>query len=411
MVALTNSSEVLVSYMFRSVISVVFIVATVGCSAESPTTDKDAKSEPISLQSRRNIFIPPDNKVLLFIGQDSGTIDDYNQTVSEDNIEAVTLYSQIKHADPAKTLKGMYTPYNENSGTMDFSQTLNNYPGAALAIGLAIDGCNQANHQQYIANGKYDQSIKTLSKYLHSLAPRKVFLRIGYEFDGPWNCYSPKHYKAAFRRIALSLKNDKVSNVVTVWQSATWPDATIAGENTALYDGTQEDHLANWYPGDDVVDWIGVSVFYRDLSQWNYTPPTTPQFLQQKLLDFARNKNKPVMIAEAAPQGYRTGKLTSSPIHENIQTPVTQEDIWQNWYQLLFDYIEQNKDVIRAAAYINTHWDAQTRWQCKSGIPAGSSGCADGNWGDSRIQANGYIKKKWLEQVNNSDIWIQSADY
>lgn len=53
-------------------------------------------------------FAPSDDKVLMIIGQDSDTIGDYVAQVPEVNIEGVTLYTQIKSADPSKTLLGMF---------------------------------------------------------------------------------------------------------------------------------------------------------------------------------------------------------------------------------------------------------------------------------------------------------------
>ncbi|WP_093328253.1 glycoside hydrolase family 26 protein [Thalassotalea agarivorans] len=353
-------------------------------------------------------FVPPQNKQLLFIGQDSDTIRDYIAAVPEDNIEAVTLYSQLKHSDPNQTLKGIHESASWNSGEVSFPKTLAASPQAAIAIGLALDTCNgQANHTENVAQGNYDASLAQLVTTLKSWAPRKVFLRIGYEFDGPWNCYQPDSYKAAFRHIKQAIDNNGATNIATVWQSATWPD----GYGNKDYDVREKDHFEKWYPGDDVVDWVSMSVFYRDLSNWNYVPPSTPDFGQQKMLAFARAHNKPLMISEAAPQGYRTEALTQSVIQENKPSPVSAEQIWLQWYQPFFDFIEQNKDVIRAVAYINTQWEAQGMWICEPNIAAGQQGCNNGNWGDSRVQANEYIKSKWLEQINDESTWIQTSQY
>jgi len=352
-------------------------------------------------------FIPPGDKTLLFIGQDSDTITAYVNEVPEDNIEGITLYTQLKSSKANETFLAVLNPADWQSGEMSFTKSLAESPNAALSVGLALDNCNQANHEENISNGLYDETITFAINHFKSLAPKKIFLRIGYEFDGPWNCYSPTNYKSAFRRIANEIKQQDASNITTVWQSATWPD----GYGNPIYDFNTPNHLENWYPGDDVVDWVSMSVFYRDLSQWNYTPPTTPAVAQDKVLDFARARNKPVMISESAPQGYRTGALTHSYIQLNEQTPRTAEEIWQAWYQPYFDYIDANKDIIRAVAYINTHWESQGMWQCQPGISAGEPGCNGGNWGDSRIQANEFIKEQWLEQVNNSERWIQTSQY
>lgn len=356
-------------------------------------------------------FTPPNGKTLMFIGQDSDTIADYLRDVPEDNIEAFTLYSQIKSANPSETLKGMFSVGNWNSGEVSFVKTLEQAPNAAIAIGLAFDACNQEDHASQIAAGTYDASIKKLSRYLKSLAPRKVFLRIGYEFDGLWNCYNPDTYKPAFRRIANQLKQDKVTNVATVWQSAAWPAPQFANERAHLYDHTDPNHLTKWYPGDDVVDWVSISSFYRDLSPFNFDTNITPAKSQQLYLDFARALNKPVMIAEAAPQGYRTAKQTRSVIGKNDAKPHSAEQIWRDWYQPFFKFIYDNDDVIRAVAYINTHWESQPRWYCKPNTSPPSSDCPEGNWGDSRVQGHQFIKQKWLNEVNNDKKWVQNASY
>ena len=393
--------------MMKSILIIILLLST-GCTYGFFSDLESSGVAAIKTESVvRGKHIPPDNKILLFIGQDTDTINDYIESVPEDNIEAITLYSQLKSAIPNQTLKAIFKPAHWQSGSMDFTQSLKQSPASAIAIGLAIDNCHQENHEQNIAAGKYDATIKVMVKHFKSLAPGKVFLRIGYEFDGPWNCYTPDNYKKAFKRIAQEIKKQQANNIATVWQSASWPDSY----GNPNYDTGLATHLNNWYPGDEFVDWVGISVFYRDLSQWNYIPPRTPTEGQDSMLVFAREHNKPVMIAESAPQGFRIGELTNSVIQENKPKPVTADEIWQAWYQPYFDFIYANNDVIRAVAYINTHWDSQGMWQCTKGIAAGSPGCPQGNWGDSRIQANSEIKARWLEQITDSELWIQTSDY
>lgn len=405
---------------FKASLSMALCVLMVGCGEKSSVKQvqvpeghesdmaTSAPSMPKSVINGK--FTPPDGKILMFIGQDSDTIADYVAQVPEDNIEGVTLYTQLKSSTPDETLLAVFEPADWDAGTVDFSATLSLAPNAALAIGLAMDQCDGSDHPNQVALGNYDASLKTMTDYLKSIAPRKVFLRIGYEFDGAWNCYKPETYKASYRYIVQALEAENVTNVATVWQSATWPDASIAGDHAHLYDHKAEGFLDSWYPGDDVVDWVGVSVFYRDLTQWSYAPPDTPARAQQALLNYARAHNKPVMISESAPQGYRIGGLTQSVIQENAPTKVSAEQIWGQWFQPYFDFIYENRDVIRSVAYINTHWEEQGMWKCAPGIPAGQPGCNGGNWGDTRVQANAFIKRKWLEQVN-SEIWIQTSGY
>ena len=64
-----------------------------------------------------------------------------------------------------------------------------------------------------------------------------------------------------------------------------------------------------------------------------------------------------------------------------------------------FTYAEKNNDAIKAVAYINVDWDAQTLW---------GSPYRRGYWGDSRVEVNPVIKAKWVEAISQSK-WILSS--
>lgn len=371
----------------------------VGCSSPSEQSNATISGK----------YVPPNGQRLLFVGQDSDTISDYQKAVPHDLLEGVTLYTQLKSADPRNTLFGLDKKGNWNSGNVDFQKTLASASHAALAVGLAFDSCNQVHHGAHIVNGDYDDAIHEMVDWFKALSPRPIFLRIGYEFDGPWNCYQKATYKEAFKRIAAIIKQKEADNIVTVWQSATWPDPTIAGDKQSEYDHRLPDHLSSWYPGNESVDWIALSSFYRDLHQWNYVPVDTPAASQDKVLAFARKMRKPVMIAEAAPQAYNLSTLTKGFISLNDQRSVTPIEIWRQWYEPLFGFVEDNKDVVKALAYINTHWESQALWRCDVGASAGTTECPQGYWGDTRVQANPYILEKWLEETQDESAWVQGV--
>jgi hypothetical protein len=146
-------------------------------------------------------------------------------------------------------------------------------------------------------------------------AGRPIFLRIGYEFDGAWNHYSPRGYIAAFRHIVDRLRGNGVTNFVSVWQSATYPGGTY--RNRPFQDR---------YPGDEYVDWLGFSFF---ISHFTYD-----QYVRNPFLDFAREHRKPVLVAESTPQGYDLEDLTcGSPVSNGkglVRKPP--EEIWEEWY-------------------------------------------------------------------------------
>ena len=357
-------------------------------------------------------FVPEDNKLLMFIGQDSSTLSDYVDAMPSDNIEGITLYTRLTSNkignDAGLSLAGVFGVANWGAGDVSFQNSLNESPGAALAVGLFLSDTPtcKSTHTRELVAGKYEDALNAMVDYFKGLAPRKVYLRIGFEYDGPWNCYRPETFKAAFRYIHQRIQQRDAQNVATVWHSAVWPAPEIAGEFTSIYDHKRDDLLDQWYPGDDVVDWMGISVFYRDLSRWNYVPSDRPEDAQAKFLAFARQHGKPVLIAEAAPQGFRIGGLTQSYTQKNLPESVTAQQIWQGWFAPFFDFVYANRDVIRGVAYINTQWEAQPMWFCEQGETP--SQCGQGNWGDSRVHVNDLIKSKWLGHVNNADLWLQT---
>lgn len=96
-----------------------------------------------------------------------------------------------------------------------------------------------------------------------------------------------------------------------------------------------------WYPGGDVVDWIGLS----------YTVPAPCDFAAvNAVLNFARQQGKPTMIASAAPRGYDLGQLSYSPADQEV-THLTSGNLWKGWFQPFFDFIGKNTDIIRAVTY------------------------------------------------------------
>jgi hypothetical protein len=220
-----------------------------------------------------------------------------------------------------------------------------------------------------------------------------VWLRIAYEFDGAWNSGygDATRYRKAFRYLVEGLRAAGVENTEYVWQSATSPVDDII-------DGRHED-IADWYPGDDVVDWVGLSLFLAPNFQPRAEAGDVPsqRQLMDEVLDFARAHAKPVMVAESAPQGYDLARLRRAHITDILDGPsgsgqvkLSAQDIWAQWFAPVFDYLRQNDDVIDAFAYINTNWDAQWRW----GPPY-----REGYWGDSRLESNPLIGRRFSEAI------------
>jgi len=251
-------------------------------------------------QSGRALFAPPEGKVLLIIGEDRTSINDYVKTIKI--VPGGTMiYTSVQYAD------GLDSAVDYGGGVHDGQYLLNKYPNSVIQIGLwmvgALDG---------IVMGQYDDSIDKLGAWIKK-AKRPVFLRIGYEFDLPDNKYEPSAYRQAFRYIVDRFRKANVRNVAYVWHS-------FANLTSRPWE--------EWYPGDDYVDWFAVSAF------------GTPNIYMKKFGEMARQHHKGFMIAESTPQGF-------GPVH-GIHS-------WKLWYEPYFKFIEDEK--VQIVCYIDYDWE------------------------------------------------------
>lgn len=207
-----------------------------------------------------------------------------------------------------------------------------------LGLQLPLNGS-----EARVAAGDYDVAIEALRFSLVWLS-RPTILRIGYEFNGPWNAYRPSSYVGAYRRIAAALHGDATLNasVALVWDGSC--DTTV--------DPTP------FFPGSDVVDWEGINVFTEGSS-----PAHTSQgsCLWYWLTDCAK-AGLPLMLGEMTPRGMTT----------------SQGSVWDAWFGPLADLLTQwGGDAggpVKLISYIDQDWDAFARWH---------------GWGDSRVEARG----------------------
>jgi len=178
-----------------------------------------------------------------------------------------------------------------------------------------------------IANGEHDRKIEELAELLIEI-DKPVFLRPGYEFggNGAGQHASKKCWIKAWKRIFNILAEKGAHKTAFIWNTL---DA--------------EDYL-DYYPGDEYVDWWGISIFRNYIDQ--------NEFVDRFISD-ARNHNKPVMIAESTPRYVGTGSA---------------EDAWQKWFKPYFNLIERHPHI-KAFCYINASWsgfhDSTFKFDCR----------------------------------------------
>jgi len=278
----------------------------------------------------RYIFLPAKNEKWVIIGQDRGSIDEYIRAFKIVP-DGFMVYTSIQG------MEGLDSPVDYGAGVQHFQALVDQYPESTfIQIGLHMVGGLKG-----VISGDYDENVEKLADWINT-SKQNIFLRIGYEFDFPQNQYDPDLYVQAYRCIVDKLREKNVQNVAYVWHSY----------------GSSHEPIEKWYPGDEYVDWCGVSYF-------------RPKRYPPKILEFAKDKNKPIMIAEAAPQGMRTSK---------------DKAIWNRWYKGFFDFIEEYN--IQAVSYINANWEEQAMWKGQG-------------WGDSRVQMDPKLKKQWLSQIKS----------
>jgi hypothetical protein len=317
-------------------------------------------------------YLPPEGKRLLIIGQDFQSNRDYDAYVGP---VPAGVMSYMSITDLRGLTSDLGSGVEQNNAGLLF-QT---YPNSVLQLAVHMVGSLGA-----INNGQYDGNIDTLISTLKSWK-RPIFLRWGYELDGPWNSYDPAQFKSAWIRVHNKIKASGATNIVMVWHSSS--ACTSAGKQ----DTYNNRPTGDWWPGAQYVDWIAISYFQ---------PEFCSNLALNNVLDIARAQNKPVMIGESTVRGRNLSSLTySNTWNRNDNISTTANAIWSSWFAPYFTYINNNADVIKAVSYINANWDVQSLW--KAPYP-------NGYWGDTRVQANSTIKANWKAETSKS-VWMHAS--
>ena len=189
------------------------------------------------------------------------------------------------------TLDGLWEPTDYGSGVEYADGILDQFPShnhhdgnhttTGLQIGLWLNGTQGCFS---ICEDEMNDQINQLISYLEFSRASKIFLRIGYEFDNPAFGYSddPALYILAFRKIVTdireNLSDEALNRVLFVWHS--W-GAPMANKGLTL---------KRFYPGNEFVDWIGVSIF-QQVFPWS---PSWGGKMEdvENVLDFAARHDK-----------------------------------------------------------------------------------------------------------------------
>jgi beta-mannanase len=298
-------------------------------------------------------YVPPQGKTLLIMGQTVERIDEYTK------------------AFPNKALPGGWSAYwgvtefegiednykNETGSSQNHQMLVDKFPNTVIQSAMWMVG--RWNIVNKVYQGHYDHVLQKYAKWAKSI-DRPIYLRIGYEFDGIHNQLNPFDYVKAYTYIVDYFRKNKVENIAYVWHSyASRP---------------YKDHsLSEWYPGDDYVDWVAISVFGHAYS-------SDFGLYCDEVLNFAKQHHKPVMIAE------------SNPVNG---IPKDSEDVWQDWFVNFFSFI-YNKNI-KVVSFINENWPQLSI----EGI---------GEWKDARLYNNKLVSRAWFQETGKEKYLKQSEN-
>ncbi|WP_299550774.1 glycosyl hydrolase [Seonamhaeicola sp.] len=296
-------------------------------------------------------FVPPNGKTLLIMGQTVESITEYQNHFSNKKTPGGwSAYWAITE------FKGVTERHRNDTGSSQNHQMLvNKFPNTAIQSALWMVG--KLRIPENASLGFYDKGIKKYAAWAKSVN-RPIYLRIGYEFDGPHNALEPAKYKRIYKRIVDILRKEGANNIAFIWHS-------YASRPYKDY------KLSDWYPGDAYVDWVGISVFGHA-----YNADFGPHC--DTVLAFARQHKKPVMIAE------------SNPIY-GIDKDTTKA--WDDWFVNYFSFI-YNKNI-KAVSFINENWQ-------NLNIPGIHE------WKDARLQNNKKISEAWFMETDKEQYLKQS---
>ncbi len=283
-------------------------------------------------------LLEPINGVYTGAGQDASGVDGYLRALGKERAPVIYMtYTGLKwdvDGDMARLARDL-AEVEAKTGA---------YCVAQIGLSMTVDGTPSAHYEDEVAEGKCDAAIDALCRGIRDLG-HPVILRIGYEFNGAaWNGYDSESYKAAFRRIAQRIRDQKLE-CATCWDASA--NAGTMG------------HVMDFYPGDEWVDWWGINLFLST----EFTDPAVERFMAA-----ARAHRKPVLIGESTPRSVGVLKGAAS---------------WKGWFARYFDFIAGHPGV-KAFSYINWDWARYPQWS---------------DWGDARLERNELVARKFADEI------------
>ncbi|OGG04829.1 hypothetical protein A2Z33_05985 [Candidatus Gottesmanbacteria bacterium RBG_16_52_11] len=150
-----------------------------------------------------------------------------------------------------------------------------------------------------IAAGTFDPYIREYAQSVRRYG-KPVMIRFAHEMNGNWYPWggtfnTPAEYVLAWRRVHEIFGSAGATNVTWVWS----PNEIYTESRVPL-----ADKIDAFYPGDDYVDWVGLSAFnwagYYKSNVWR-----DPEMIYTRTVSALARYGKPIMISETGSAGIR----------------------------------------------------------------------------------------------------------
>ena len=129
----------------------------------------------------------------------------------------------------------------------DYAWILEQVDFGEKALHVALNFPKEGTTVTEINQGMHDANIRTTLRYLAKL-DQPVFLRIGAEMNVWFTPTEPQAFQNAYIRIA-KMAREIAPSVALIF--------------SVNYVGSYGDDMSVYYPGDEYVDWVGVSLYYN----------------------------------------------------------------------------------------------------------------------------------------------------
>jgi mannan endo-1,4-beta-mannosidase len=180
------------------------------------------------------------------------------------------------------SIAGYYSGWPEPFQT-GFAETAWKHGATTL---VDMDPHNGAATITAVADGRYDAYLRSFAKTVAGFG-HPVIVSFAHEMNGSWYQYgykyvSPAVFVAAYRRVHDVFSAAGARNVIWMWAV----NRPVPGQTSPS--------VAEWYPGDAYVDWVGVDGY-----DWSGSLTFTQAF-GATLAQVRSFTNRPVLIAETS---------------------------------------------------------------------------------------------------------------